>query len=208
MHNLPRLIVAIPIAILVLGVYVKMAFPNQLRMLTSSQSDNLISSESASEYSQQESIPAPHTSDPVSFDIVKPRTCEYKSDGINAQVFVQNNKVSATITQEGEVKRIMLLDDCAHIWQEGEFTGQQICGVSQYLELFQTYSSFLSPDMLIGMIPGLDEGTEIGSGDILSRVLNSCVDGAVDESKFILPKNINFEKTSPEQAQEVMEKNP
>ena len=58
------------------------------------------------------------------------------------------------------------------------------------------------------MIPGLDEGTEIGSGDILSRVLNSCVDGAVDESKFILPKNINFEKTSPEQAQEVMEKNP
>lgn len=200
MHHLPRFIIAIPIAVMVLVVYIKMAFPNQFRMLASSRSGNQIASVDTSEYSRQEAVPAPQKTDPVSFDIVKPRTCEYKNEGLIAKVYIQKSKVSATITQEDGIKNIMLLNDCVHIWKQGEFSGQQICGVSQYLGLFQMYSSFLSPDSIMSMVPGL------GGGDTLSSVLSSCVDGAVDESEFILPNGITFKESSPEQAKESIDK--
>ncbi len=205
MHNLPRIIIAIPIAVIVLVVYIKMAFPNQLRMLTSTRSESLLSGNPTATAENQESIPVPQKSEPVSFDIVKPRTCEYSNEALTAYVFIQNSKVSATITQKDGIKNIVLLHDCVHIWQEGESSGQQICGVSQYLGLFQTYSSFLSPSMITSMIPGLSGIGARGSGDMLSSVLNSCVDGSVDEREFVLPTNVIFKESSPGEVQESFE---
>ena len=184
MHHVPRIIIAIPIAVMVLVVYIKMAFPTQFSMLTSSQPRSSISS-NTSEYTEEESLPSPQKSDPVSFDIVKPRICEYAHEGLTAKVYIQNSKVSATITQKDGIQNVMLINDCAHIWKEGESSGQQICGISQYLGLFQTYSS---------------------SGDMLSNVLNSCVEGPVNEDEFVLPTGITFKESSPEQAQQPIDK--
>ena len=182
-----------------------MAFPTQFSMLTSSQPRSSISS-NTSEYTEEESLPAPQKSEPVSFDIVKPRTCEYANEGLTAKVYIQNSKVSATITQKDGIQNVILINDCAHIWKEGESSGQQICGISQYLGLFQTYSSFLSPSMIISMIPGLGGMGARGSGDMLSSVLSSCVDGAIDEQKFVVPTDITFKESSPEQAQQPIDK--
>ena len=193
MHHVPRIIIAIPIAVIVVVVYIKMAFPTQFSMLTSSQPRSSISS-NTSEYTEEESLPAPQKSDPVSFDIVKPRICEYAHEGLTAKVYIQNSKVSATITQKDGIQNVILINDCAHIWKEGESSGQQICGISQYLGLFQTYSSFLSPSMIISMIPGLGGMGARGSGDMLSNVLNSCVEGPVNEDEFVLQTGVTFKE--------------
>lgn len=197
MHHISRLIIAIPIAILVLVVYIKMAFPNQLAMATSA---------SGSFY--QKPLPTPKkldkTSDFVSFDIIKPRTCEYKNKELVTKVYIQNNTISASLTQEDGIKRLLLLDDCLYIWQEGKFSGQQICGMNQYIKLFHTYSPLLSPNAMMSMVPGFESMGGSGSKDILSNIMSSCVDGIGDEHKFILPNDIQFEEISLQQAQKSM----
>lgn len=195
MHNLPKAIIAIPAALLFVTVYLWMAFPTQFKYLVSNQSDSQFVSQSA-QYTKEQSIAPPKAMIPADLDLQTPRTCLYKSENLNIKASIAHGQGSARITDEIKTNRLILSEDCLYIWEENEFTGTKLCGISQYISLYRSFSSLFSPDMFASILPMLSSQTGTNSMSMITDILASCIEGPVNQAEFTIPAQIIFKEGS------------
>lgn len=129
-------------------------------------------------------------------DLEGPLTCSYiEDDGTQLEAYVQNNKAYAQLHNPGDIDNLLFVDDCIYKWKEGQTQGDQLCGVSSYLSLMQTFSMFDSSgggqQDVFALLPQL--GLNIASDEAsLQELRESCVESPVDESVFTQPIGVIF----------------
>ena len=168
MYTLSRVIIAVPILIVIFALLLRFSYPDRYQSSRNYLPQKYSQAVPLRKYTQEkEALPKPQESTSASFDIVKSRTCTFQNGEVDAQVYISKGRVSANVLRDGETDRFIVSDDCVYTWKTGEYVGKRICGIGQYLNLFQTYSSFLSKDMLSSILPTLGGMSSIG-GDTIS----------------------------------------
>ena len=126
-------------------------------------------------------------------DLTTPSLCKYQKEATDVTVHIKNKNVAARIVTNDEDNTYLLLGDCFYKWKTGTIQGEKTCGVGQYVSLAE---SFFSMPILSNAL--LETTIEQKAGDIpieaseFMAALKSCVKQPVEDSKFILPKNILF----------------
>ena len=125
------------------------------------------------------------------FNLKGPLKCAYSYGEDTITAYVKDFQLYVAMPNKGEKERILLKGDCVYNWDEGEVTGKKMCGVGQYVVMFQSLSATgsISPDIIIDSLSKMQpSGPDIDA----RKLVNACVKEEVNESVFALPQSINF----------------
>ncbi len=133
----------------------------------------------------------------VSFDLDGPLVCDYKDKETTVSVRVLSKQILVKYAQFQTESRgafnVMVKDGVLYMWEQGSYEGKKVSGMGQYLSLFDSFSAFITPDMIFSMIPQAD-GKKFSTQQI-SGIKDSCAAVKVDETVFIVPKAVKFVET-------------
>jgi len=185
MHNVGKFITMLAVVILILGIYIN--YSGLSRRISQSTSRPSPSAQASSPFSGTDK------SSPV-FDLDGPLVCDYVGDQakITARILSKNIYMKYE-KEETPASYILVKDGVLYTWTHGSYEGQKIPEVGQYLSLFDTFSMFMSPDMLFSLIPQVD-GTKISS-ETTAGLKESCIKKNVNEEVFTVPKAVTFTET-------------
>lgn len=183
-----RIVIFFPLLVLLLGF-----------LISSKQTSSVTLSEQVTPtVAVQESVEKKKTDvSSVTFDLNGPYQCIYTDASMNVEIAVKNKKVSATFTTDETKTNILVNGDCGYKWEEGQFTGEKMCNIGQYLSIIDMLSSMnlMSFDSVLSMIQSVDSSVSIDSG-VMSSVAQTCQKQEVEDSVFTIP-DIVFEDTVP-----------
>lgn len=118
--------------------------------------------------------------DSFKFNLKGPIVCE--------ALFIKDKK----ILLKNKITNYLLNGDCLFTWETGKLIGIKKCGLSNYIDMAESYLGFLSVDDLINNNLVKDK---IKNKDIdLAKVIKSCKREEIkDKNIFEIPKKILFE---------------
>ncbi|MBP9690581.1 hypothetical protein KBD81_00715 [Candidatus Woesebacteria bacterium] len=139
---------------------------------------------------------APNSSG-VKFDLDGPLVCDYKDAETTVTVRVLSKnilvKYAQLQTESGKAFNVLVKDGVLYMWDQGSYEGKKVSGIGQYLSLFDSFSAFTTPDMILSMIPQAD-GKKLSPQQV-SGLKDSCSPEKVDETIFVIPKAVQFVET-------------
>jgi len=191
MNELQKFFLVAPITLIILILYIR-----STGFVRNYSNESLNSPEVVSIFSESRNFedPSVENAKGMSFDLDGPSICDYDSKEASVSAFIKNKHVYANIKTNGKSQEIIINDDCGYLWVTNKTEGQKICGIGTYIGLFATMSSFISPDMISGLI---SESSGIAKDlpvDLIKNISKSCFDGAVDDDTFTVPKDIIFKE--------------
>lgn len=186
-----RLTVIIPILIIVVAFYLKYTGNQKPNNLAIPITPNITRPVSEDTVKGLESLLPKKASSSASFDLKGPWVCDYAAKDASTSAYVKDKKIYAKFKKGKELENILISGDCFYNWDKGEYTGKKMCGVSSYIDIFDTLQNFNFIDIntLLNYVPELNLGPEIKD---LPSVLSHCVKGKVEDKLFIVPKNVLF----------------
>jgi len=196
MQTLPKVIIAIPIVIVFLAVFLKIG-------------DN-----KAEDYTSQilQPLPTQKTVDPIStinsfsglsgqdkkIDLTGPYVCSYKDQKTDVDLQIENKQIYGKTIKDSKENYLLVKGDCLYTWTKGKNTGLKVCQIGQYLSIFEMASSFMSSDTLfssmLSMVPNLNI-----SEDSVVALVNSCEKKEVEKTNFVIPKGVIFKTATVDQ---------
>lgn len=132
------------------------------------------------------------------FNLQGPLVCDYSSKESTWSAYIKNKQVYIEGTTTGPKQYFILQGDCLYSWQQKNSKGVKQCGVGQYIQIFEQIqslglgnmlsenSSFSFPSQFASKIPL--------SGDMVGKLMNSCIKKEIKDSYFVLPKEIGFQE--------------
>ncbi len=129
----------------------------------------------------------------MKLDLNGPYRCVYKDKTIDADISIKNKNVYAVYKTKNTTATAVLKGDCAYNWEQNKLTGEKMCGISQYISIFEMLSSWniMSFDSLSSMISEAQPGMSIDSS-VMSNIAESCKKEEVNDSLFVVPTTISF----------------
>ncbi len=129
----------------------------------------------------------------IELNLNGPYHCVYKDNSIDADISIKNKNLYATYKSKDVTTTIVVKGDCAYMWKQGSVTGEKMCGIGQYISMFEMLSSWniMSFDSLSSMIGEAQPGMSIDSS-VMSNIADSCKKQEVVDSIFTVPTSIVF----------------
>lgn len=199
MHDLGIFLVLIPISVISIALFVNSSeiLPRQEK----TRSDSYIQ-----EYSSPSAVtPTAAPKNPLmqlfsgssdsgtNFDLDGPLLCDYKDEAADFTIRILNKNIYVQIKEEEQTTKVLLKDGTLYKWIQGEYTGEKITNLDKYLSLFDTFSAFLTPDMILSMINKVDGSPTLTQPDI-ENLKKSCREGEIDTNVFTVPSAVTFEE--------------
>lgn len=184
-YNISRLVIAIPLLLLIVGISVKfMNFSSptpatrvaQLPTPSPQQNefvDNVIQKSSAEE---------------IKIDLQGPWFCNIETPN-QINVWIQNKNVKAEFKEVNQINTALVNGDCLYRWSSTEKGGKKMCGLSQYFPLFQILSQLkvVNTDTFATIIPALSiSGMNINT-NVANALMKSCKRQEIPNSVFTIP---------------------
>lgn len=184
-YNISRLVIAIPLLLLIVGISVKfMNFSSptpttqvaQLPTPSPQQNefvDNVIQKSSAEE---------------IKIDLQGPWFCSIETPN-QINVWIQNKNVKAEFKEANQINTALVNGDCLYRWNSAEKGGKKMCGLSQYFPLFQILSQLkvVNTDTFATIIPALSiSGMNINT-NVANTLMKSCKRQEIPNSVFTIP---------------------
>ena len=178
-HVFSRFVIVIPVAAVIIGLIMKF----QQNPVVSPQAITVTPTVAVSP------SPVP-TAVPVQIDLTGPWVCQSSSPGATVSAFIKNKQITAKIQNNKQINNIVVNGDCLYYYLQGAYSGEKICGIGQYLNLFNVLPlNLLDDNMLKSLVP---QGLQFNI-DSLKKGLDSCRKEVIpDDSVFAVPKNILF----------------
>jgi len=191
MNELQKFFLVAPITLIILILYIR-----STGFVRNYSNESLISPDSVSISSESQNFEAPsvENSKGMNFDLDGPSICQYDSKEASVSAFIKDKHIYANIKTNGKSQEIIVDDDCGYIWVTNKIEGQKICGIGTYIGLYEQFSSLISSEMISGL---LSERSGIAKDlpvDLIGNISKSCVDGAVGDDAFTVPKDIIFKE--------------
>lgn len=133
------------------------------------------------------------TSSTTNFDLDGPLLCDYEDDAADFTIRILNKNIYVQIKEEDKITKVLLKDGTLYKWVQGEYTGEKITNLDKYLNLFDTFSAFLTPDMILSMINNVEGSPALTQPDI-ENLKKSCREGEIDTNVFTIPVAVKFEE--------------
>ncbi len=129
----------------------------------------------------------------IELNLNGPYHCVYKDNSIDADISIKNKNLYATYKSKDVTSTIVVKGDCAYMWKQGAVTGEKMCGIGQYISMFEMLSSWniMSFDSLSSMIGEVQPGMTIDSS-VMSNIANSCKKQEITDTIFVVPTGITF----------------
>ncbi len=137
-----------------------------------------------------------------SINLEGPLVCSYKDEISDISVKIFQKNIYAEIKQEDQITKVMMVNGDVYKWQHGEYTGEKIVGVGQYVSLLESFSAFISPDMIFSLLPQAQESQTLTS-DQVQNLKDSCKPGTIDSQIFSVPKAIKFTEVDVSELQKI-----
>lgn len=120
-----------------------------------------------------------------SFNLKGPFVCQMKEKEATISAYVKNERI---FVKKGNAQNFLLREDCLYLWETGKYSGERICGLSQYLGIVRQISQFS------GFIDKFAQGSQLSEQkESIKTLLNACRKEEIkDEKLFEFPKNILF----------------
>lgn len=131
------------------------------------------------------------SSESLDFDLDGPLVCDYEDEAAEFMIRILNKNIYVQIKEEDKTTKVLVIDGTLYKWVQGEYTGEKITNLEQYLNLFDTFSAFLTPDMILSMISKVNETSALTQPEIQS-LKESCREGEVDPDIFTVPSVVDF----------------
>ncbi|MBI4008698.1 hypothetical protein HY357_00525 [Candidatus Roizmanbacteria bacterium] len=125
-----------------------------------------------------------NSSPSAKLNLVGPFVCLLNTPTSSMSAYIKNKKFFAKIRENEKTNNSLFIDDCLYTWEGGSYSGERICGLSQYLGVAE---SLLTMNLLdLGQILG-------GKGTELKNLMNTCKEEKIEnDSIFTAPKNVLF----------------
>lgn len=187
MHSIPKLTIIVPIFILIAAIFLRVTSPPAQQ--TMQPLPVIPDTTTSSNERTVQSTPKPIQR----LNLQGPYSCAYNAEDVSMKAFIQDRKIYAKIVNTEKTTQFLLIGDCLYTWEMKEQTGTKMCGLGQYISLFESFSSmpFLSSDMIVSMISGFQSSAKLDAGAV-NGMLNSCVKNTIDPILFELPKTVHF----------------
>lgn len=137
----------------------------------------------------------------ATFNLQGPLICSYKDnkENLDLKAYIKNKQIYVETPHQGEQERILIAGDCLYNWDEGEATGTKMCGVSQYMSLFESLAKLglVDPTTLLRALSemrpsGFQEApSEMKTIQNLNQI---CIKGEIKDSIFEIPINVQFKE--------------
>lgn len=194
MHSLGKAVMMVAVIIVVIAIFI-----------------NFSSLSNTAAFRKERNIPlAPPVAEPISptnpaspldmfqgknsFDLNGPLVCNYTSEGMTASVRILNKNIYLKHTQkDAKPGYVVVNDGTLYLWEQGSYEGQKVSNVGQYLNLFDSFSMFMTPDMLFSLVPQVNENAL--TQDQISMLTDSCEKQEVDDAIFAIPSAVKFTET-------------
>lgn len=129
----------------------------------------------------------------TNFDLDGPLICDYEDDAADFTIRILDKNIYVQIKEEDQTTKVLLKDGTLYKWIQGEYTGEKITNLEKYLNFFDTFSAFLTPDMILSMLNKVDGSPTLTQPEIES-LKKSCHEGEIDTSVFTVPSAVKFEE--------------
>ena len=127
------------------------------------------------------------------FDLDGPLICDYEDEAADFTIRILDKNIYVQIKEEDKSTKVLLKDGTLYKWIQGEYTGEKITNLEQYLNLFDTFSAFLTPDMILSMLNKV-EGSPTLTQPEIENLKKSCHEGEIDTNVFTVPTAVKFEE--------------
>lgn len=129
----------------------------------------------------------------IELNLNGPYHCVYKDNTVDADISIKNKNLYATYKSKDITSTIVVKGDCAYMWKQGTVTGEKMCGIGQYISMFEMLSSWniMSFDSLSSMIGEAQPGMTIDSS-VMSNIADSCKKQEIADTIFVVPTSITF----------------
>jgi len=193
LHNITRFVIFLPLIIVIIFLFFNSRSRGEnygaispTQTLTQTPENNLLNTASGIK---------PVTSN-GKLDLIGPTVCAYKDEKSSTTAYIKNKNIYAKQVSSKSSTEFILKGDCVYIWGKDSVSGQKICGVSQYLGIFEMLSSMPFFD-LKAIVPALLGGTTgVEIPDKLPDLDKVCKKGEVDEKLFTIPEGVAFQVPS------------
>ncbi len=132
---------------------------------------------------------------PIKFNLKGPIVCQGEINGASASAFIKDKKIRIIFQNKGDRENILVSGDCFYNWDEGEFSGQKMCGLSPVLSIVETMASFggLNFELLFNQLKNLGVSNKVASDQAkVNQLVKTCREEKIDERLFKIPTNILF----------------
>lgn len=131
----------------------------------------------------------------LKIDLKGPLTCIGNINDASISAFIKDKKIKVIVDKNKEKENILISGDCFYNWDEGEFSGKRICGLSSVISLAETMTNFggLGADLLFSQLNNLGISNQIATDQAkIAKLVNTCKKDVIDEKVFVVPTNILF----------------
>lgn len=182
---LSKAVIVVPIVVVIIGLVYKF---NEKKN-SSNQSENLIT---PTVFQKQKT----NSQSKINIDLKGPLVCQGKLEEASIAAYIKDKKIKIIIDRKIEVENILISDDCFYNWDEGEFSGKRICGLSPFISVAEMSMNFggMSADVLLNQLASLGIKDKIATDQAkIVELINACKkEEIVNQQIFAVPTNVLF----------------
>ncbi len=137
-----------------------------------------------------------HSSTSAQLNLDGPLVCNYSNSDVVLDAFVKEKKIAFKLEENLKIKNFLYRDDCLYIWDNGNFSGEKICGLGKYVQIADSLmaTKLLDFNGILGNLAHFGNlSKSVGSTENLKNLADSCKREEIkNESVFNIPKNVLF----------------
>jgi len=129
----------------------------------------------------------------TTIDLNGPYICAYNDPEMKAQVYIKQKQVFAAL-EDTKTHYMLLKQDCIYMWDVGATKGSKICGIGQYVSMYETFGSNFDIGSIIPMFLQM-QGANSNLSMLESKApdfAKSCKKQEVPNEVFVIPSSIQF----------------
>lgn len=131
----------------------------------------------------------------IKFDLKGSIICGGKVDSASVSAYIKDKKIKIIFDNKDKKENLLVSGDCFYNWEEGEFSGQKMCGLSPVLSIIETIASFggLNFELLFDQLKNFGINNKVASDQAkINQLVKTCREEKIDEQLFKIPTNILF----------------
>lgn len=131
----------------------------------------------------------------INIDLKGPFICYGQIDNLTVNAFIKDKKIKVILDQKTKKENMLFNGDCYYRWQEGQYVGERICGLSPFMGVAETMINFggLNLDLVTSQLTKLGLDQKIATNEAkITELIQSCKKKNVDIKTFEVPNNILF----------------
>ncbi|QQG44494.1 MAG: hypothetical protein HYW86_01080 [Candidatus Roizmanbacteria bacterium] len=130
----------------------------------------------------------------VKIDLKGPFVCNYSSKESTLSAQIKDKNIWLERKESNNTSYYLLKGDCLYMWENGN-SGTKMCSLSQYISMFETFSS-LGIMNISSMLEAFSKSgisnKNLPQEAVVNDILKTCKKESVDQNKFNIPNKVNF----------------